>query len=125
MEEEATPITEDQRFEAMLGLKKSGYIRGLGAGPKPTTSTDGQRIRAQLEKENKELKRQDETNRMRWESLERENSELTLRLESLASNMHVEIQTQVHVVLQTQLTTFFRHMKESGQIFISLHCDRC
>ncbi|CAK9140667.1 unnamed protein product [Ilex paraguariensis] len=76
MEEGATPMIEDQRFEAMLGSKKSGYIRDHGAGPKPTTSTAGQRIRAQLEKENEELKRQAETNRMHWESLERENSDL-------------------------------------------------
>ena len=117
-------MTEDQRFEAVLSPEKSGYIRGRGAGPKPTTSTAGQRIRAQLEKENEELKRQAETNRMRWESLEKENSDLASRLESLESNMHVEIQTQVHAVLQTQLTTFFQQMKESGQILTSLHCDR-
>ncbi|CAK9185145.1 unnamed protein product [Ilex paraguariensis] len=66
MEEGATPMAKDQRFEAVLGPEKSGYIRGRGAGPKPTTSTVGQCIRAQLEKENEELKRQVETNRMRW-----------------------------------------------------------
>ncbi|CAK9162072.1 unnamed protein product [Ilex paraguariensis] len=98
MEEGATPMTKDQRFEA--------------------------RIRAQLEKENEELKRQAETNRMRWDSLEKENSDLASRPESLESNMHVGIQTQVHAVLQTQLTTFFQQMKESRKNLTSPHCDR-
>ncbi|CAK9136844.1 unnamed protein product [Ilex paraguariensis] len=115
MEEGATPMIEDKRFEVVLGLEKSGYIRGRGAGPKPTTSTTGQRIRVQLEKESEGLKRQAETNRLRWELLEKENNDLTLRLMSLKPNIDVEMQTQVHVVLQTQLITFFLQMKELGK----------
>lgn len=50
--EEGTPsMTEDQRFEVVRGPERSRYIRGRGLGPKPKTSTVGQQIQAQPERE--------------------------------------------------------------------------
>eukprot|EP00268_Persea_americana_P011082 TRINITY_DN1461_c0_g1_i10.p1 TRINITY_DN1461_c0_g1~~TRINITY_DN1461_c0_g1_i10.p1 ORF type:complete len:132 (-),score=16.29 TRINITY_DN1461_c0_g1_i10:264-659(-) len=51
LEEGTPPMTEDQRFETVLGPERSGCICGRRAGPKPKTSTVGQRIHAQLERE--------------------------------------------------------------------------
>ena len=87
-------MTEDQRFEVVLGPERSGYICGRGAGPKPKTSTVGQRIHAQLERENEEFRLQAETDTRRLELLEKENSEMALRMESLESQLASQ-QTQV------------------------------
>ena len=51
LEEGTPPMTKDQRFEAVLGPERSGYICGRGVGLKPKTSTVGQGIHAQLERE--------------------------------------------------------------------------
>ena len=87
-------MTKDQRFEAVLGPERSGYICGRGVGLKPKTSTVGQGIHAQLERENEEFRMQAETDTRSLELLEKENSEMALRMESLESQLASQ-QTQV------------------------------
>lgn len=65
-------MTEDERFEAVLGSDRSGYIRGRGAGHKPMTCTTGYRIRALLEMENEEFRRRAEEDRRLFEEMKKE-----------------------------------------------------
>lgn len=117
MEEGIPPMTEDERFEAVLGPERSAYIRGRGAGPKPTTCTAGQRIRAQLERENEEFRRRAAEDRRLFEEMEKEKREMALRLESLESQVASQ-QAQMHEVqasVKSQFITLFQQFKE-GQI---------
>ena len=50
-------MTEDRRFELLLGLERSGYIHDYKAGPKHVTSSLQKQINKKLKKENEELKR--------------------------------------------------------------------
>lgn len=56
-------MTKDQRFELVLRPKRSRYIHGRGARPKPMTSSLHKQINKKLEQENEELKRKAEEDR--------------------------------------------------------------
>ena len=107
-------MTEDERFEAVLGPERSAYIRGRGAGPKPTTCTAGQRIRAQLERENEEFRRRVAEDRRLFEEMEKEKREMALRLESQVASQQAQMH-EVQASVKSQFITLFQQFKE-GQI---------
>ncbi|KAK9265653.1 hypothetical protein L1049_007349 [Liquidambar formosana] len=130
-EEGDAPMTEDDRFEAVLGPERSAYIRGRGAGPKQTTFKAQKRMHAQLEKENEEMRRQTGEANKRLESLEQEKGEMASQLESQASQLesqasllnsqatrleYLESQEATrqasHVALESQFTILVQQLKE-------------
>lgn len=103
-------MTEDQRFEFVLGPKCSGYIHGRGAGTKPMTSSLHKQINKKLEQENEELKRKAEEDRKAI-------SEMGSRLEYLESQVasqQTSMNDQVQVVIQSQLVIILQQFKEFG-----------
>lgn len=64
------------------GSEQSGYICGRRAGPKPTTSIAGQWVYVQLGSENEMFNRQTEAAMRHLESLEKENIDMVLRLQT-------------------------------------------
>ncbi|KAK9281588.1 hypothetical protein L1049_004491 [Liquidambar formosana] len=130
-EEGDAPMTEDDRFEAVLGPERSAYIRGRRAGPKQTTFKAQKRMHAQLEKENEEMRRQTGEANKRLESLEQEKGEMASQLESQASQLesqasllnsqatrleYLESQEATrqasHVALESQFTILVQQLKE-------------
>ena len=87
------PTTDEHLSRTVLG-QKSGYIRGLGPGPKPTTGKSGQTSRAQLIKE-VELARQEAA------SAQRDASEAHKYIEQLAVNM-ANMQFQINRLMEQQ-----------------------
>ncbi|KAL7197474.1 hypothetical protein ACSBR2_020088 [Camellia fascicularis] len=72
--------------------RKSGYISGLGRGPKPSITASGQCTRAALEIENEETRRE-------LEEQQRINEELNARVQHLESNS-MEINAKIDLMLQ-------------------------
>lgn len=97
-QEDGSVLSEDERFTRVLG-EKSGYIRGLGAGPKPKTMSKLKSNQAELQKE------------------------FDSKLQSMRDEMQIEMETQVQARMsqmesdfQTQLQvrkeTFEQQMRE-------------
>ncbi|CAL5405203.1 unnamed protein product [Camellia sinensis] len=57
IEDRSGPLSDEQLSIEVFG-RKSGYISGLGCGPKPSTTASGRRTRAALEIENEETRRE-------------------------------------------------------------------
>ncbi|XP_028091913.1 uncharacterized protein LOC114292202 [Camellia sinensis] len=91
IEDGSGPLSDEQLSIEVFG-RKSGYISGLGRGPKPSTTTSGRRTRAALEIENEETRRELEEQR-------RINEELNARVHNLESNS-VEVNAKLDLVLQ-------------------------
>nr|CAN72261.1 hypothetical protein VITISV_035449 [Vitis vinifera] len=94
-------MTNDRRFEFMLGLERSRFIRGRGVEPKPRTSSLQKQINKKLEKEKEELKRQVEEDKKVM-------SEMSPQLEYLKSQVasqQTSVNDQVQVIIQSRLAT--------------------
>ncbi|CAL5337475.1 unnamed protein product [Camellia sinensis] len=91
IEDGSGPLSDEQLSIEVFG-RKSGYISGLGRGPKPSTIASGRRTRAALEIENEETRRELEEQR-------RINEELNARVHNLESNS-VEVNAKLDLVLQ-------------------------
>ncbi|CAL5323517.1 unnamed protein product [Camellia sinensis] len=85
------PLSDEQLSIEVFG-RKSGYISGLGCGPKPSITAFGRQTRAALEIENEETRRELEEQR-------RINEELNARVHNLESNS-VEVNAKIDLVLQ-------------------------
>ncbi|GMP41583.1 hypothetical protein CsSME_00011630 [Camellia sinensis var. sinensis] len=91
IEDQFGPLFDEQLSIEVFG-RKSGYISGLGRGPKPSIIGSGRRTRAALEIENEETRRELEEQR-------RINEELNARVHNLKSNS-VEVNAKIDLVLQ-------------------------
>ncbi|XP_028100178.1 uncharacterized protein LOC114299601 [Camellia sinensis] len=91
IEDGSSPLSDEQLSIEVFG-RKSGYISGLGHGPKPSTTASGRRTRVALEIENEETRRELEEQR-------RINEELNARVHNLESNS-VEVNAKLDLVLQ-------------------------
>ncbi|CAL5389675.1 unnamed protein product [Camellia sinensis] len=91
IEDRSGPLSDEQLSIEVFG-RKSGYISGLGRGPKPSITASGRRTHAALEIENEETRRKLEEQR-------RINEELNARVHNLESNS-VEVNAKIDLVLQ-------------------------
>ncbi|CAL5340314.1 unnamed protein product [Camellia sinensis] len=91
IEDGSSPLSDEQLSIEVFG-HKSGYISGLGCGPKPSITASGRCTRAALEIENEETRRELEEQR-------RINEELNARVHNLESNS-VEVNAKIDLVLQ-------------------------
>ncbi|KAI8003281.1 putative E3 ubiquitin-protein ligase LIN [Camellia lanceoleosa] len=91
IEDGSGPLFDEQLSIEVFG-RKSGYISGLGRGPKPSTTASGRRTRAALEIENEETKRELEEQR-------RINEELNAKVHNWESNS-VEVNAKIDLVMQ-------------------------
>nr|GLL49309.1 uncharacterized protein LOC109177058 [Ipomoea trifida]GMD03635.1 uncharacterized protein LOC109177058 [Ipomoea batatas] len=78
---EGNPMTADQVYDAVMG-KRSGYVKGMGNGPKPVTSTSTRANNSHLEEkmkatmeENTQLKNEVQELKMKFERYEKTLSE--------------------------------------------------
>ncbi|CAL5349875.1 unnamed protein product [Camellia sinensis] len=86
IEDGSSPLSDEQLSIEVFG-RKSGYISGLGRGPKPSITASGRRTCAALEIENEETRRELEEQR-------RINEELNARVHNLESNS-VEVNAKI------------------------------
>lgn len=70
-QEEGVPMTDGEICMEVLG-KKSGYVRGLGPGPKPPSSLSGKTSNAELDEARK-----------RADEAEKQTSKLTEEMENM------------------------------------------
>ncbi|KAL0404139.1 UNVERIFIED_CONTAM: hypothetical protein Sradi_2054700 [Sesamum radiatum] len=107
------PITEDEAFIKVLGPEKSSRLRDCGDGLKPP-SKRGERINAELIKENEELRKQAEADRECLESLKKDNEEMYERLQTLephVNNQKGQVHSQVQAIIKSQLPTIIQNLE--------------
>lgn len=110
-DEETMHMTNEEKLAHTLGTK-SGYIRGLGSGPKPKSTKYLDYYREQVDKEVSE----------RVKSLRNEmQAEVDARVQEQLAEVRSEIQTQMRAEMQAEMqafqTSFLQQVKNMGFSF--------
>ncbi|KAH7842349.1 hypothetical protein Vadar_004272 [Vaccinium darrowii] len=118
MENGSTPLSDEELSRDVLG-SKSGYLRGLGSGPKPSSSISGKTSRAKLIRDVEEARQEAAAAQRNCEEFQKVAAEAHKNSEQLTQTV-ANMQTQLNFLLEMQNS---RNMSsnDAGKELLSIH----